>query len=110
MSHDHPTAYYENLSGAVRCVFRCEKTDNSSDVVGRSQAFERYLLGERRARLRSHRLCHIGIDEPRGDDVSEDVSRRQLFRNGFGETDEPRLARGVIGLSLVADDTDDAGD
>src|SRR5438105_1184623 len=108
MSHDHPAIHYEDLSGDVRSEIRCEEPDNSGNVIWCAKALERYLLRERRARFGCHGRCHVGLDKARRDDIREDIARRELLRHGLRETDEPRLARGVVGLALVADDADDA--
>src|SRR6476660_7200570 len=104
MSHDHPTIHYEDLSGDVCREIRCKEPDNSSNVTRRPESFEWYLLRQRYACFGRHRCGHVGLDETRRHDIGENVSRRELFRHRLRETNEPRLARCVVRLTLVADD------
>ncbi len=63
------------------------------------------------ARLGRHRRRHVGLDEARRDGVREDVAATpSSLATRLREADQPRLARGVVRLPLVAGDADDAGD
>ena len=60
--------------------------------------------------FRSHRRGHLGFDEPGRDRIDQDVARAELLGDRLGQRDQARLAGGVVRLTLVADDADDARD
>ena len=66
--------------------------------------------GHRRDLVLAQRAEHLGVDEPRSDDVDGDRTAGDLARHRARETDEAGLGGGVVGLSGVAEHRDDRGD
>lgn len=67
---------------------RGKEEDGSRDFVGPSDAIERALSADRFTFRASHFVGYsLGIDEPRSDDIDEDIMRSQSLRQ--------RLAHGV---------------
>src|SRR2546423_3131408 len=108
--HHHPTVNNEDLTRAVGRQGRREKGRHRGSVLPRCEPFKCNLFAEGFARLRGHFGGHFRLDEPGCNSVDQNIPGTELFGDGFRKSDQSGFAGGVVGLSLVADQSDDAGD
>ncbi len=64
-----------------------------------TEAAERDLFDEVLHRFVGHALAHSDVDETRSDRIDGDVLPRKLAGRDFGQRDDARFARRIIGLS-----------
>src|SRR5438445_3459364 len=92
----HSAGHREHRARDVARALRAEEGDGVGHVLGLSLALHRHALDHpvvERAQLRVRR------DDPGRDRVARDVVAGALEGDGFGEADQPDLARRVRGLA-----------
>src|SRR5687768_3901669 len=86
-SHVHAAVYGEYLPCNIRRLIGGEKAHSRRHIARRAETSK----GNRRCpvglRLVGDRLRHVGLDEPRRDDVHRDVARRHFARHRLAEPD-----------------------
>ena len=89
----------EHLSGNEGRLFRAEIQDAVRDLVRASDALERRFVRQRLHDVPAVHRVHVGVDDAGRDAVDADAARPELERERFRQTDERRLARGVMALA-----------
>src|SRR6266571_4455467 len=109
-SQHHAAVDDQHLTRNVAGELGGEKEHGGRDIPGRAQPAQgnRGFVGP--ASLGRDVARQLRDDEPRGDGVNEDVPGGQFLGDGFGETDQTGLGRGVVRLPLVAVDAHYARD
>src|SRR3954469_7744936 len=106
----HPAIDRQDLPRNIRRLVRRKKADGRRDIVRCAEASQRYLRRPFLARALGNRARHIRFDQPWRHDVDGDAARRDFERNRLGESDDPRLRRGVVRLPRITALPDDRAD
>src|SRR5262249_45364776 len=91
-----------DLTGDIGRAVSGEESYHVGDLARRADSGERHLCQEGLARLVGQRGRHVRLHETGRHRVDEDAPPRELARGGLGQSDEPRLGRGVVRLAGVA--------
>ena len=108
--HHHAAIDAQDLAGDVSGFGGSEKRDRGGNVFRRTGFAERDLRLDRLLDLFRQSRSHVGGDESGRDRIHGDAATGQFARERFREPDQPGLARGVIGLAGIADQTDHRSD
>src|SRR6266536_1621449 len=106
-SHIKAPRHIEDGAGDVGGFVGGEEGDRGRDVVGAAETAERDLARKGLAGRVGHLPGHRGRDESRGHGIAGDVAGGELPRDRLGQSHEPGLRGGVVGLSRVPDQTHD---
>ena len=110
MLHHHPAINAQHLAGDVTGFRRSEERDRARDIFRRAGFAERDLRLNRLLDFVRQSRRHVRRDKPGRDCVHGDAAAGQFARERFGQTNQTSLARGVIGLSGIADQSDHGTD
>src|SRR5207342_1908446 len=108
--HVHAAVDVQGFAGDVAGVRARQERDRPGDVRGLAQAAQCDLADQAFTRGFGQRTGHVGVDESGRNHIDRYAPRTDFLRQGFGEPDDPRLRRRVIGLAGIAGDADDGGD
>src|SRR3989454_3385888 len=109
-SQHHPAVDDQHLTRNVAREVGHEKEHCCRDIRPLPQPAQRNRPDQGFPRVAGDGAGKLRIDEPRGHRVHQDVTGGQFLGDGFGETDQTGLGRGVIRLPLVPVDAHDARD
>src|SRR5256885_1408024 len=109
-SQHHPAVDDQHLTRNVAREVGHEKEHRRGDIRPLPQPAQRNRPDQGFPRVAGDGAGELRIDEPRCHRVHQDVAGSQLLGDGFGETDQTGLGRGVIRLPLVPVDAHYARD
>src|SRR2546428_3314235 len=109
-SQPHPAVDDQHLTRNVAREVGHEKEHRRGDIRPLPQPAQRNRPDQGFPRVAGDGAGELRIDEPRCHRVHQDVAGSQLLGDGFGETDQTGLGRGVIRLPLVPVDAHYARD
>ncbi len=108
LGHHHAAIDRQHLARDIRAAGAREKRHGGRDVLARAETSERNLAENGFFHILRQDIGHVGGDESGGDGVHRDAAGGGLAGDGFGEPDEAGLAGGVVGLSGIAHEPDNA--
>src|SRR5207302_8536710 len=100
-SQHHPAVDDQHLTRNVAREVGHEKEHRRGDIRPLPQPAQRNRPDQGFPRVAGDGAGKLRVDEPRGHRVHQDVTGSQLLADGFGETDQTGLRRGVVRLPLV---------
>src|SRR3989440_6329006 len=109
-SQHHPAVDDQHLTRNVAREVGHEKEHRRGDIRPLPQPAQWNRPDQRFPRVAGDGAGELRVDEPRGHRVHQDVTGSQLLGDGFGETDQTGLGRGVVRLPLVPVDAHYARD
>src|SRR5882762_8331325 len=109
-SQHHPAVDDQHLTRNVAREDGREKEHRRSHIRPLPQPAQRNRADQGFPRVPGDGAGELRIDESRSYRIHQDVAGSQLLGNGFGETDQAGLGRGVVRLPLVSVDAHHARD
>src|SRR5437870_1039484 len=109
-SQHHPAVDDQHLTRNVAREVGHEKEHRRGDIRPLPQPAQWNRPDQGFPRVAGDGAGELRIDEPRGHRVHQHVTGGQFLGDGFGETDQTGLGRGVVRLPLVAVDAHYARD
>src|SRR5438477_12391567 len=104
--HHHAAINAKDLASNVICLRGSEKRNRARDIFRLPRFSERNPRFNRFLNVVGQSRRHVGCDKSRCNRIHRDVSARQFARKRFCKTNQAGLARSVIRLTGVADQTD----
>ena len=104
--HHHAAINAKDLASNVICLRGSKKRNRARNIFRLPRFSERNPRLNRFLNVVGQSRSHVSCDKSRRNRIHRNVSARQFARKRFCETNQASLARSVIRLTCVADQTD----